>query len=87
MTMSAHFLNVAKTLGDRLGCVLFQCPPSLQYRRDLIEAFVGYLPPPGPASLGSRWSSATRRGPRPASCSCRRAWRGAWPRPTTRIRA
>ena len=26
----------------------FQCPPSLQYRRDLIEAFVGYLPPPGP---------------------------------------
>ena len=42
------FLNVAKTLGDRLGCVLFQCPPSLQYRRELIEAFVGYLPPPGP---------------------------------------
>ena len=28
------FLDVAKTLGDRLGCVLFQCPPSLQYRRD-----------------------------------------------------
>ena len=42
------FLDVAKTLGDRLGCVLFQCPPSLQYRRELIEAFVGYLPPPGP---------------------------------------
>ena len=38
---------MAKTLGDRLGCVLFQCPPSLQYRRELIEAFVGYLPPPG----------------------------------------
>ena len=42
------FLEVGKTLGDRLGCVLFQCPPSLQYRRELIEAFVGYLPPPGP---------------------------------------
>ena len=42
------FLEIAKTLGDRLGCVLFQCPPSLQYRRELIEAFVGYLPPPGP---------------------------------------
>jgi uncharacterized protein YecE (DUF72 family) len=42
------FLDIAKTLGDRLGCVLFQCPPSLQYRRELIEAFVGYLPPPGP---------------------------------------
>jgi uncharacterized protein YecE (DUF72 family) len=41
------FLDVAKALGDRLGCVLFQCPPSLQYRRELIEAFVGYLPPPG----------------------------------------
>ena len=42
------FLEIAKTLGDRLGCVFFQCPPSLQYRRELIEAFVGYLPPPGP---------------------------------------
>jgi uncharacterized protein YecE (DUF72 family) len=42
------FLNVAKTLGDKLGCVLFQCPPSLQYRRELIEAFVGYLPPGPP---------------------------------------
>ncbi len=41
------FLNVAKALGDRLGCVLFQCPPSLKYDRGLIESFVGYLPPPG----------------------------------------
>ena len=42
------FLEVAKTLGDRLGCVFFQCPPSLKYDRGLIESFVGYLPPPGP---------------------------------------
>jgi uncharacterized protein YecE (DUF72 family) len=42
------FLEIAKSLGDRLGCVLFQCPPSLQYDRALIEGFVGYLPPPGP---------------------------------------
>ena len=42
------FLERAKLLGDRLGCVLFQCPPTLKYDRGVIEAFVGYLPPPGP---------------------------------------
>jgi len=41
------FLDTAKVLGDKLGCVLFQCPPSLHYDRALIEAFVGYLPPSG----------------------------------------
>jgi uncharacterized protein YecE (DUF72 family) len=39
------FLDRAKFLGDRLGCVLFQCPPNLQYDKSLIESFVGYLPP------------------------------------------
>lgn len=39
------FLALARLLGDRLGTVLFQCPPSLRYDRGLIEAFVGYLPP------------------------------------------
>jgi len=42
------FLERGKTLGDRLGCVFFQCPPSLKYDQALIESFVGYLPPPGP---------------------------------------
>jgi uncharacterized protein YecE (DUF72 family) len=42
------FLERAKLLGDRLGCILFQCPPTLQYDRALIEAFVGYLPPGPP---------------------------------------
>jgi len=42
------FLERAKTLGDRLGCVLFQCPPSLKYDQALIESFVGYLPPAPP---------------------------------------
>ncbi len=42
------FLDRAKSLGDRLGCVLFQCPPNLAFDRELIEAFVGYLPPVGP---------------------------------------
>jgi uncharacterized protein YecE (DUF72 family) len=44
------FLDAAKVLGDKLGCVLFQCPPSLHYDRALIEAFVGYLPPTGPGN-------------------------------------
>jgi uncharacterized protein YecE (DUF72 family) len=43
------FLDLAKLLGDRLGCVLFQCPPNLLYDRQLIERFVGYLPPGPPA--------------------------------------
>jgi uncharacterized protein YecE (DUF72 family) len=42
------FLKIGQALGDKLGCVLFQCPPSLQYDRALIEAFVGYLPPGPP---------------------------------------
>jgi len=39
------FLEVARVLGKRLGTVLYQCPPTLQFDRGLIEAFVGYLPP------------------------------------------
>jgi uncharacterized protein YecE (DUF72 family) len=39
------FLDRARLLGDRLGPILFQCPPSLKFDRALIEAFVGYLPP------------------------------------------
>ncbi len=39
------FLDKARLLGERLGTVLFQCPPTLQYERGLIERFVGGLPP------------------------------------------
>ena len=39
------FLDKARLLRDRLGTVLFQCPPTLQYERGLIERFVGGLPP------------------------------------------
>jgi uncharacterized protein YecE (DUF72 family) len=42
------FLERARILGDRLGCVLFQCPPTLKYDQELIERFVGYLPPGPP---------------------------------------
>ena len=33
------------SLGDRLGVVLFQLPPTLQYRRELLEGFLSSLPP------------------------------------------
>jgi uncharacterized protein YecE (DUF72 family) len=39
------FLDRAKILGPKLGTILFQCPPNLAYDRQLIEAFLGYLPP------------------------------------------
>jgi uncharacterized protein YecE (DUF72 family) len=41
----SFFLDRARQLGDRLGPILFQCPPSLKFDRELIEGFVGYLPP------------------------------------------
>jgi uncharacterized protein YecE (DUF72 family) len=39
------FLDRAKVLGERLGTILFQCPPNLAYDRTLIEPFLAYLPP------------------------------------------
>jgi uncharacterized protein YecE (DUF72 family) len=39
------FLDRIKVLGSRLGVILFQCPPTLQYDRSLIESFLGFLPP------------------------------------------
>ena len=70
------FLDIAKPSGDRLGCVLFQCPPSLQYGRDLIEAFVGYLPPPGPGAAVRDGvpPSVVDRGARPAAVDKGIAW-------------
>jgi len=38
------FLRVARTLGPRLGCILFQCPPSLRYEADRLDAFLDALP-------------------------------------------
>jgi uncharacterized protein YecE (DUF72 family) len=51
------FLTAAKALGDRLGTVLYQCPPSLHYDRALIEAFVGFLPPQPRAAMEFRHAS------------------------------
>jgi uncharacterized protein YecE (DUF72 family) len=41
----SFFLDRARLLGERLGPILFQCPPSLRFDRSLIESFLGYLPP------------------------------------------
>lgn len=55
------FLERARGLGERLGPILFQCPPSLAYDRGLIESFLAYLPPTFPAAFEFRhpsWSEA-----------------------------
>jgi uncharacterized protein YecE (DUF72 family) len=52
-----RFLEVAKTLGERLGPILYQCPPTLAYDRDLIQGFLGYLPPTFPAAFEFRHPS------------------------------
>jgi uncharacterized protein YecE (DUF72 family) len=41
----SNFLDRVRSLGPKLGAILFQCPPTLQYDRSLIEAFLGFLPP------------------------------------------
>jgi uncharacterized protein YecE (DUF72 family) len=38
------FLRTARTMGERLGCILFQCPPTLRFDADLLRSFVAALP-------------------------------------------
>jgi uncharacterized protein YecE (DUF72 family) len=52
-----NFLDRGRVLGERLGTVLYQCPPTLTYDRGLIEAFVGYLPPTPRAAMEFRHPS------------------------------
>jgi uncharacterized protein YecE (DUF72 family) len=55
------FLDRVRLLGDRLGPILFQCPPTLHFDRGLIESFLGYLPPVAPYAMEFRhesWSEA-----------------------------
>lgn len=40
----SYFLNTARALEHRLGCILFQCPPTLKADVDLLERFFGGLP-------------------------------------------
>lgn len=39
-----RFLDAARGLGERLGCILFQCPPHLRYDRARLESFLTDLP-------------------------------------------
>lgn len=40
----SFFLEAARALGTRLGCILFQCPPSLRYDAELLDGFLAALP-------------------------------------------
>jgi uncharacterized protein YecE (DUF72 family) len=51
------FLHAAEALGERLGTILYQCPPTLSFDRSLIESFVGYLPPSPRAAMEFRHPS------------------------------
>ncbi len=39
-----RFLTTVRALGERLGPILFQCPPSLKYDAALLDAFLARLP-------------------------------------------
>jgi uncharacterized protein YecE (DUF72 family) len=53
----SDFLDRARLLGDRMGPILFQCPPSLHFDRRLIESFLAYLPPVAPYAMEFRHES------------------------------
>ncbi|MGH2692721.1 MAG: DUF72 domain-containing protein [Actinomycetota bacterium] len=55
----SDFLQLSKLLGEHLGPILFQCPPSLQFDRGLIESFLAYLPPIAPYAFEFRHESWT----------------------------
>jgi uncharacterized protein YecE (DUF72 family) len=41
----SDFLDRARVMGERMGPILFQCPPSLRFDRARLESFLAYLPP------------------------------------------
>jgi uncharacterized protein YecE (DUF72 family) len=51
------FLERARILGDRLGVILFQCPPSLRFDTDLLDAFLKVLPEMGRFAMEFRHPS------------------------------
>jgi uncharacterized protein YecE (DUF72 family) len=42
-----YFLSTARVLGTKLGSILFQCPPYLRYRAELLDGFLAALPQNG----------------------------------------
>lgn len=58
----ADFLSRARELGERLGPILFQLPPNLEYDGALLEEFLGLIPADVRAAMEFRHPS----------------WRAAW---------
>jgi len=53
----ADFLARARELGERLGPILFQLPPTLEYDRALLEEFLALIPPDVRAAMEFRHPS------------------------------
>ncbi len=52
-----YLFETAKTLGDRLGPVLFQLPPYLRKDTDTLSTFLATLPPDAPVAVEFRHAS------------------------------
>src|SRR5256712_12639159 len=50
----AFLFERLRRLGDRLGSILFQLPPSLRFDLSLLESFLASLPPGGEAGVEFR---------------------------------
>ena len=55
--MVASFCQVAGSLGDKLGALLFQLPPNLKKDLAVFDAFLAELPPRAPAAFEFRNTS------------------------------
>ena len=55
--LTAEFCRVAGTLGDQLGALLFQLPPTLKKDLPRLDAFLDTLPPKAPAAFEFRHPS------------------------------
>jgi uncharacterized protein YecE (DUF72 family) len=55
-----HFLEAVAPLGDRLGPVLFQCPPNLRYDPAVLDAFLARLPVTGATGRAHRYAMEFR---------------------------
>lgn len=55
--LTAEFCLIAGTLGDQLGALLFQLPPSLKKDLARLDAFLDTLPPKAPAAFEFRHPS------------------------------
>jgi uncharacterized protein YecE (DUF72 family) len=53
----AFFVERARVLGDRLGTILFQCPPSLRFEQERLEGFLAVLPAGGRYAMEFRHPS------------------------------